>query len=169
MLAPVKALIVALSALLLVLAYAPAAKANAAPANATAVADQDKIPALHELQRVVVRVSLSQQRMEVFHEGRKLFDWPVSTARKGKITPLGTWNGAQWLSKNHRSSLYDGAPMPYSIFFNGNYAIHGTDQIRKLGSPASAGCIRLHPDNARILFNMVRAEGKANLRVEVVR
>lgn len=59
--------------------------------------------------------------------------------------------------------------MPYAIFFNGNYAIHGTDQIRKLGRPASAGCIRLHPDHARILFNMVRQEGKQNLRVEILR
>lgn len=119
--------------------------------------------------RVVTRISISAQRMEVFHEGRKLFDWPVSTARSGKITPTGTWTGAQWLSKNHRSSLYNGAPMPYAIFFNGNYAIHGTDQIRKLGRPASAGCIRLHPDHARILFNMVRQEGKQNLRVEILR
>lgn len=120
-------------------------------------------------QRIIARVSISRQVIEVFHEGRKLYEWPVSTARKGKITPTGRWTGAQWLSKNHKSSLYNGAPMPYAIFFNGNYAIHGTNQIRKLGSPASAGCIRLHPDNARILFNMVRAEGKKNLIVEVRR
>lgn len=120
-------------------------------------------------QRVVVRVSISRQVLEVFHEGRKLYEWPVSTARKGKITPTGKWTGAQWLSKNHRSSLYNGAPMPYAIFFNGNYAIHGTNQISKLGRPASAGCIRLHPDHARILFNMVKSEGKKNLVVEVRR
>lgn len=119
--------------------------------------------------RIVARVSISRQEIEIYHEGRKLYQWPVSTARQGKITPVGTWNGAQWLSKNHRSSLYNGAPMPYAIFFNGNYAIHGTDQVKKLGRPASAGCVRLHPDNARILFNMVKAEGKPNLRVEVVR
>ncbi|MFN7222775.1 MAG: L,D-transpeptidase [Paracoccaceae bacterium] len=122
-----------------------------------------------EPERVVARVSLSRQVMEVYHEGRKLFEWPVSTARQGKVTPTGQWAGAQWLSRDHRSSRYNNAPMPYAIFYNGNYAIHGTDQIRKLGSPASAGCIRLHPSNARILFNMVRAEGKANLRVVVVR
>ncbi|WP_435259538.1 L,D-transpeptidase [Thioclava sp. FR2] len=120
-------------------------------------------------QRVVVRVSISRQVLEVLHEGRKLYEWPVSTARKGKITPTGKWNGAEWLSRNHRSSLYNGAPMPYAIFFNGNYAIHGTNQISKLGRPASAGCIRLHPDHARILFNMVKSEGKKNLVVEVRR
>lgn len=119
--------------------------------------------------RVTARVSISKQMMEVWHEGRKLYEWPVSTARKGKVTPVGQWRGAQWLSRNHRSSLYNNAPMPYAIFYNGNYAIHGTDQTAKLGRPASAGCVRLHTDNARILFNMVRFEGKENLRVVVVR
>ncbi|RGP39010.1 L,D-transpeptidase [Pseudotabrizicola alkalilacus] len=119
--------------------------------------------------RIVVRVSISRQVMEVFHEGRKIHEWPVSTARQGKITPTGAWNGAQWLSRNHRSSLYNNAPMPFAVFYNGNYAIHGTDQVRKLGRPASAGCVRLHTANAKILFNMVRAEGKDNLRVTVVR
>lgn len=119
--------------------------------------------------RVMVRVSIERQMMEVWHEGRKIYDWPVSTARPGKITPTGTWTGAQWLSRNHRSSLYNGAPMPYAIFFNGHYAIHGTDQIKKLGRPASAGCVRLHPDHARVLFDMVKHEGKSNLKVIVVR
>lgn len=141
------------------------------PAVATQTAAPLATPAqtVSEAGRVTARVSLSRQMMEVFHEGRKIYEWPVSTARRGKITPTGTWNGAQWLSKNHRSSLYNGAPMPYAIFFNGNYAIHGTDQIRKLGRPASAGCVRLHPSNAKILFNMVRDEGKKALRVEIVR
>lgn len=136
---------------------------------AVALLAPTKAAADHVPERVVVRVDLSKQVMEVYHEGRKLFEWPVSTARQGKVTPTGQWAGAQWLSRNHRSSLYNNAPMPYAIFFNGNYAIHGTDQIRKLGRPASAGCIRLHPSNARILFNMVHAEGKENLRVVVVR
>lgn len=122
-----------------------------------------------ERSRVMVRVSISRQMMEVWHEGRKLYDWPVSTARAGKITPTGTWNGAQWLSRNHRSSRYNNAPMPFAIFYNGHYAIHGTDQVRKLGRPASAGCVRLHPDHAKVLFNMVRHEGKDQLKVIVVR
>jgi lipoprotein-anchoring transpeptidase ErfK/SrfK len=59
--------------------------------------------------------------------------------------------------------------MPYSIFFNGNYAVHGTDQVKRLGSPASAGCIRLHPDNAKILYNMALDAGLKNTRITVAR
>ncbi|MDP4034243.1 MAG: L,D-transpeptidase [Pseudorhodobacter sp.] len=140
------------------------------PAQAAQILPPDtETQATEQPARILVRVSISRQVMEVFHEGRKIHEWPVSTARQGKITPTGQWNGAQWLSRNHRSSLYNNAPMPYAVFYNGNYAIHGTDQVKKLGRPASAGCVRLHTANAKILFNMVRAEGKDNLRVTVVR
>ena len=117
--------------------------------------------------RVVARVSISSQTMKVYHEGRHLFTWAVSTARSGKITPTGVY-APEFLSKNHRSSRYNNAPMPFAIFYDGHYAIHGTDQIKRLGAPASAGCVRLHPDNAAILFQMVRAEGMDNMRVEIV-
>ncbi|MCU0825926.1 MAG: L,D-transpeptidase [Tabrizicola sp.] len=117
--------------------------------------------------RVVARVSISQQVMQVFHEGRHLYTWPVSTAKAGKITPTGVFQ-PEFLSRNHRSRRYNNAPMPWAIFYDGHYAIHGTDQIKRLGKPASHGCVRLHPDNAEILFKMVKWEGKENMRVEIV-
>ena len=49
--------------------------------------------------------------------------------------------------------------MPHSIFFHRGFAIHGTGAIRSLGRPASHGCIRLHPGNAKRLFRMVRRHG----------
>ena len=118
--------------------------------------------------RLVARVSIDGQVMHVYHHGQLLYEWPVSTARSGKITPTGQWR-PQWLSRNHRSSRYNNAPMPYSVFYSGHYAIHGTNEINRLGRPASAGCVRLHPDNARKFFEMVRAEGMDQTRVIVVR
>ena len=58
--------------------------------------------------------------------------------------------------------------MPHSIFFYGGYAIHGSYETKYLGRPASHGCVRLHPDNAKILFEMVKAEGMENTRVVIV-
>ena len=83
-----------------------------------------------------------------------------------KVTPRGTYT-PQFLSRHHRSSLYDNAPMPFAIFFRGNYAIHGTDQIGRLGRPASAGCVRLHPDHAARLFSLTQQVGMKNLRVVI--
>lgn len=117
---------------------------------------------------VEARVDLSEQRMRVYQHGRLLYTWPVSTARRGKVTPTGSWT-AKWLSRHHRSSRYNNAPMPYSIFYSGNFAVHGTNQVSRLGRPASAGCIRLHPDNARVLFSMAQRYGLKNTRIRVVR
>lgn len=119
-----------------------------------------------EAATVVAKVRISEQRMTVLYKGETLHSWPVSTARRGKVTPVGSWK-AKWLSRNHKSSLYDNAPMPYSIFYNGNYAVHGTTSITKLGQPASAGCVRLHPDNAAILFDMAKREGLDNVMIVV--
>jgi lipoprotein-anchoring transpeptidase ErfK/SrfK len=125
------------------------------------------LPGAAMAERVVARVSITNQTMEVFHEGRHLYTWAVSTAKAGKETPTGVFK-AEVLSKHHRSRLYNNAPMPFAIFYDGHYAIHGTDQIKRLGAPASHGCVRLHPDNAEILFDMVKWEGMENMRVEIV-
>lgn len=111
-------------------------------------------------------VDVSEQTMSVYDGDRVLHEWPVSTARKGKVTPRGNFS-PQWLSKNHRSSLYNNAPMPNAIFYSGNYAVHGTYETGKLGRPASSGCVRLSVENSAWLFNHVQRNGKSSLRIRV--
>lgn len=106
---------------------------------------------------VMIEVDLSRQRMFV-HSSRANYTWPVSTARSGYETPAGEYEPIA-LERMHYSQKYDNAPMPYSIFFYGGYAIHGSSEIRSLGRPASHGCIRLAPGNAKLLYEMVEAEG----------
>jgi lipoprotein-anchoring transpeptidase ErfK/SrfK len=108
---------------------------------------------------VVVTVDKTAQRLSVSVDGFPRYEWPVSTARWGYRTPNGNYR-PQWLARKWFSRKYDMSPMPYSIFFNGGYAIHGSYEISRLGSPASHGCIRLHPDNAAVLFALVNANKK---------
>ena len=119
------------------------------------------------LKPVIALIKIGDQKLQLYEKGRFLSQWDISSARPGKITPRGTWT-AKWLSRHHKSSIYDGAEMPYSVFFNGDYAIHGTRQISKLGEPASAGCIRLHPKNAKIFFELARLYGVENTLVKIV-
>lgn len=112
-----------------------------APANAT----------------VHIDIDLSTQTMHV-ESASGSYIWPVSTARAGYVTPRGTFH-AYSLQAVHFSRKYDNAPMPHSIFFAGGYAIHGTYETAWLGHPASHGCVRLAPDNAALLYEMVKAEG----------
>ena len=112
------------------------------------------------------RIDISDQTMHVYRNGRLLHRWPVSTGRKGYRTPTGSYR-PQRMYKRYYSKKYDGAPMPYSIFFRGGYAIHGTGHIKGLGRPASHGCIRLHPDNAARLYSMVQQYGAGNTSIRI--
>lgn len=125
-------------------------------------------PIASQAATLVAKVDITTQTMTVIHRGQIKYRWKVSTARPGKVTPSGKWS-AKWLSKNHRSSLYNNAPMPYAIFYNGNYAVHGTNQVSRLGKPASAGCIRLHTQNAALLFKLAQKEGLKNTSIVVNR
>jgi lipoprotein-anchoring transpeptidase ErfK/SrfK len=115
---------------------------------------------------VVASVDISKQRMNVTIDGFHYATWKVSTGARGYRTPTGTWR-PKWMSKMHYSRKYNNAPMPHSIFFKGGYAVHGTDAIRRLGRPASHGCIRLHPSNARKLFSLVKRHGMANTKIRI--
>jgi len=68
----------------------------------------------------------------------------------------------------HYSSLYNKAPMPNSVFFNGNIAMHATETVKLLGQPASHGCIRMSKPDSRAVFEAVLAHGRANTSVCVV-
>jgi lipoprotein-anchoring transpeptidase ErfK/SrfK len=116
--------------------------------------------------KVVAKIDLSSQTMTVIEDGEAKYKWKVSTARADKVTPTGKWT-AQRFKRFHWSSRYGHAPMPYSIFYSGNFAIHGTNQTAKLGSPASAGCIRLARRNAAKLFRMAKQAGLKNTVVIV--
>ncbi len=107
---------------------------------------------------VVAKVDLSSQRMRVYKNGVHQYTWKVSSGRSGYRTPTGSWS-IKRMHKRYFSRKYNGAPMPYAMFYNGGFAVHGTGSISRLGRPASHGCIRLHPSNAAKLFSMVRRSG----------
>lgn len=112
---------------------------------------------------VEVRVDKASQRMFVSVDGQMRHFWTVSTGLGG-----GPHNGSykpQRLERKWHSRKYNMAPMPYAIFFDGNYAIHGTTHVRQLGRRASKGCVRLHPQNAAVLFALVQKHGAANTRI----
>ncbi len=114
---------------------------------------------------IEIRVDKASQRMFVSVNGEMRHFWTVSTGLGG-----GPHNGTykpQRLERKWHSRKYNMAPMPYSIFFDGNYAIHGTTHVKQLGRRASKGCVRLHPDNAAVLFALVQKHGSANTRIVI--
>jgi lipoprotein-anchoring transpeptidase ErfK/SrfK len=137
---------------------------NAAAATAAAIVAISCALAGRADAEILVRVEKATQRMAVIVDGEHRYDWPVSTGVGG--TPSGKFK-PQSLSRYHRSSKYGGSPMPYAVFYDGNYAIHATPYVTQLGGAASKGCVRLHPSNAATLFALVQKQGFANTRIVV--
>ena len=117
---------------------------------------------------VEARIDLSQQKMKVYRNGRLKYTWKISSGRRGYTTPTGSYSPKRMYRKYY-SKKYHNSPMPHSIFFRGGYAVHGTGAIKRLGRVASHGCVRLHPDNARKLYNLVERVGAKNARIKITR
>jgi lipoprotein-anchoring transpeptidase ErfK/SrfK len=115
---------------------------------------------------VFITIDKSDQRMYV-ETPTDYYEWDVSTGRKGYSTPVGDYQ-PYLMKPMHYSRKYDNAPMPNSIFFHGGYAIHATYDLKRLGQPASHGCIRLHPQNAKWLYRLVQDYGKDNTYITIV-
>ena len=115
--------------------------------------------------KIVIEIDKSAQRMTVSQNGEQLYVWPVSTGQRGYDTPSGQFTPFR-MEKHHFSREWDDAPMPNSIFFTQKgHAIHGSYDVKHLGTPASHGCVRLLPANAAKLYALVEKEGVTNTTV----
>ncbi len=114
---------------------------------------------------IVINIDKSKQRMAVFLDDKQKYDWPVSTGRAGYSTPSGTYTATSmneiWYSKE-----WDNSPMPHSVFFiKDGHAIHGSYEVKSLGKPVSHGCVRISPENATLLYALVKEKGLKNTKV----
>ncbi len=115
---------------------------------------------------LVARVDVAAQKMTVMRHGKVLHEWPVSTAAAGYTTPRGQWRPYR-IHKMWHSRTYGNAPMPFAVFYDRGWAVHGTSAVSKLGSPASHGCVRLDTGNAEKFYKLVRQVGPGNTRIVI--
>jgi L,D-transpeptidase catalytic domain len=100
---------------------------------------------------VVMVVSITEQRGYVYRNGILIGATTVSTGRPGHLTPTGVFTVLQ-KQKEHRSTIYDGAPMPYMERLTwGGIALHAGGLP---GYPESHGCIHLPSEFAQRLFDI---------------
>ena len=105
-------------------------------------------PHCPQLARKVVCVDQNRQLLWV-QQGRRII-FPavrIRTGMPGRRTPDGLFH--IWLRNKHQYSYLFHEPMPYSSFFHGDYALHGTyGNVRRGGSN---GCVNLTiADSARL-------------------
>jgi len=122
-----------------------------------------------------VHVIKSRQIMLLYIEGELKDSFEISTGLPKYSTPELSMHPrgpafTKYTSKKFPGGNYKGlGNMPYAVFIKGGYAIHGTTtgNLKKLGQQASHGCIRLHPNNARLFYEMVKVFGLKNTWVKV--
>ncbi len=115
------------------------------------------------------------QTMYLYLDGGLIDSFSVSTGVKNRQTPVMSVRPSGPLFTKYTSKKFPGGNymglgnMPYVVFIKGGYAIHGTTpgNHNKLGKPASHGCIRLHPINARIFYELVKIIGVSDTWVSV--
>ena len=116
---------------------------------------------------VYAEIIKSTQTLYLYLDAELIDSFPVSTGIKKYETPKLNVRPSGPLIKKYTSKKFPGGNyqglgnMPYAVFIRGGYAIHGTTtgNFAKLGTKASHGCIRLHPVNARIFYELVKRIG----------
>ena len=142
-------------------------KASAARVESKAAGTQpeSKLGIKNAGSTILVNIDKTNQKMTVFLDGVEKYDWPVSTGKAGYSTPSGSYTATSmneiWYSKQ-----WDNAAVPHSIFFmKDGHAIHGSNEVKNLGNPASHGCVRISPENAATLYALVARNGLQNTQV----
>ena len=127
-----------------------------------------KITCLEKDCIVYAEIDKSKQLLYLYILGELEDSFKVSTGKGKKYeTPAMRLHPRGPLLIKYTSRKFPGGNymglgnMPYAVFIKGGYAIHGTTpgNYAKLGSKASHGCIRLHPDNAKVFYALVKTVG----------
>lgn len=120
------------------------------PKGAIATAIQD----LQQSDRRWIEIDLSRQRLIAWEGRQPVYAVIVSTGKTESPTRTGVFA----IQTRHRYARmqgddYDVADVPYTMYYSGNYAIHGAYWHNRFGTPVSHGCVNVAVNHARWLFN----------------
>lgn len=95
----------------------------------------------------------TRHQVTLFHDGWMHNSWLVRGGSYSSQTRTGNFT-VSWRSENHRSRIFDGAPMPYAQFFSGGQALHGSRLMMDPYEGHSHGCVNFWVEDARQLWNL---------------
>jgi hypothetical protein len=97
----------------------------------------------------------SVHAVNLWHDAKIYNTWLVRGGESGLQTRLGT-HRVYYRDIDHVSGEY-GSPMPYSQFFDGGEALHGSALMTDPFVGHSHGCINMYIEDARQLWNLTHA------------
>ncbi len=102
-------------------------------------------------------VKTSTQQLFAFEDGELIRDFVVSTG----LPDTPTRSGDEYeIQHTYESALMSGPGyyypgVPWIIYYDGDYGIHGTDWHSNFGQPMSHGCVNMRVEDAEWLYNWV--------------
>lgn len=94
-----------------------------------------------------------RHQLSLYHDGRMWNSWLVRGGSYYAQTRRGNFT-VYWRDIDHVSTIYDSAPMPYSQFFYGGEALHGSRYMVDPFVGHSHGCVNMWVKDARQLWNL---------------
>jgi lipoprotein-anchoring transpeptidase ErfK/SrfK len=130
-------------------------KANA---EVPAAAPNKAIPPKQSNSGKWIDVNISTQRITAYEGDTAVFSSLVSTGVAAHPTVVGTFKIyvkylADDMTGGYGAEYYYLPAVPYTMYFYGGYAIHGTYWHHNFGTPMSHGCVNLPTDAAKWMYN----------------
>jgi lipoprotein-anchoring transpeptidase ErfK/SrfK len=126
-----------------------------APTQADSLHDSitEKVVELQASQKRWIFIDLKTQRLIALEGATPVYAIVVSTGKNSSPTRPGIFKvQSKILSQRLRGAGYNIPNVPYIMFYQGNYAIHGAYWHHQFGTPVSHGCVNVAVNHARWLF-----------------
>lgn len=128
---------------------APPVAARTNPAHLT-----QRMTALQNSNQRWIQINLSKQRLIAWEGNQAVYAIKVSTGKRSTPTRIGSYAIQTKRRKDRmRGRDYDVPNVPYAMYYQGGYAIHGAYWHNRFGTPVSHGCINLAVNHAKWLYN----------------
>ncbi len=103
-----------------------------------------------------IDVDLTHQLVTAYERNTPVFQASVSTGLPNTPTVIGQFRIYLKLSATNMAGPGYYLPnVPYTMYFHGSYALHGTYWHNNFGQPMSHGCVNLRTEDAQWLFDWV--------------
>lgn len=106
-----------------------------------------------------IEIDLSEQRLYLKENGTTVNSFLVSTG-KWAPTPAGQWRiwtkltSTRMVGGSKALGTYYNLPnVPYVMYYDRGYAVHGAYWHNNFGQPMSHGCTNMRPEEAKIVFD----------------
>jgi lipoprotein-anchoring transpeptidase ErfK/SrfK len=130
-----------------------------APVKITNKSEQisEKILNLKQSQQRWIEINLNDQKLSAWEGDELVYQANVSTGKRSTPTLTGIFAIQTKLPVSRmRGADYDIPDVPFTMYYDGNYAIHGAYWHKNFGTPVSHGCVNLPPKKAKWLFNWAK-------------